>query len=76
MAAVYCFSEVAGREHPTLEYIWRRNDQVIARVNVGVKGKRWRSYSSKLINRRMKGDWQVELRGKDNELLASAEFTL
>ena len=76
MAAVYCFSEVAGREHPTLEYIWRRNDQVVARVNVGVKGKRWRSYSSKLINRRMKGDWQVELRGKDNELLASAEFTL
>lgn len=76
MLALYCFSEVVGREHRTLEYIWRRNDKVVARVNVGVKGERWRSYSSKLISRRMTGEWRVELRGTDDKLLASAEFVL
>ena len=67
---------MVGREHRTLEYIWRRNDKVVARVTVGVKGERWRSYSSKLISRRMTGEWRVELRGTDDKLLASAEFVL
>lgn len=74
VAAVYAFSDVVGMKNDFLFYEWFRNGKRVAKVRVGVWAKRWRSYSSKVLNERMRGSWRVELRNDEDRLLASADF--
>jgi hypothetical protein len=75
-AAVLCYSEVTGRRGSMLRYVWYYAGKRIARVLVKVRGNRWRSYSSKVINQRHLGNWRVELQDSKERVLASAEFTV
>ena len=72
--AVWCYSEVTGRRGSVLRYVWYFEGKRIARVLVNVRGNRWRSYSSKLVNQRHLGDWRVELQDSKERVLARAEF--
>jgi hypothetical protein len=74
VAAVYAFSDVVGMKDDFIFYHWMRDGREIAKVRIGVWADRWRSYSSKVINRSMKGRWRVELRNAKGRVLASAEF--
>ena len=74
VAAVYAFSDVVGMKDDFLFYEWFRNGKRVAKVRVGVWAKRWRSYSSKVLNERMRGSWRIELRNDEDRLLASADF--
>jgi hypothetical protein len=74
-AAVWCYSEVIGRPGTVLHYVWYHEGRRMARVRIKVRGNRWRSYSSKIINRRHQGSWRVELQDSAGRLLASAEFS-
>jgi hypothetical protein len=73
-AAVWCYSEVTGRRGSVLRYVWYHEGKRMARIRVNVRGNRWRSYSSKLVNQRYLGDWRVELQDSKERVLASAEF--
>jgi hypothetical protein len=75
-AAVWCYSEVIGKPGSTLRYVWYHEGKQMARVPVAVYGRRWRSYSSKIINQRSAGAWRVELQDGAGRLLASADFQL
>jgi hypothetical protein len=75
-AAVWCYSEVSGRRGSVLRYVWYHQGSRMARVRVNVRGNRWRSYSSKVVNLHYPGDWRVELQDGAGRVLASAEFTL
>lgn len=74
IAAVYAFSDVVGLKDEVLYYYWFRNSEQVAKVRAGVWADRWRSYSSKIINNKMRGEWRVELLNKKREVLASADF--
>lgn len=74
LAAVYAYSDAENLKDKTLKYIWKFKNKKIAQVNIGVWSNRWRSYSSKLIQEHMGGDWEVELRDKNGELLAVSQF--
>jgi len=75
-AVVWAYSEVIGMRGSQLKYIWLHQGAEVARVPVGVRGDRWRSYSSKNINQAMSGAWRVELQDDRGRLLASADFQL
>jgi len=75
-AAVWCYSEVVDSRGGELRYVWYHEGERMARIRVKVRGNRWRSYSSKIINQRHQGNWRVELQDGAERLLASAEFTL
>ena len=74
VAAIYAFSEVINMSDRTLYYHWFNNEKQVAKVSVGIGADNWRSYSSKYINKKMKGSWLVELRTEDGQKLASAKF--
>lgn len=76
VATVCSFSEVVDRSGDRLSYVWLRDGERVATVPVEVGADRWRSYSTKVINRSMKGAWRVELHDRDGTLLASADFRL
>jgi hypothetical protein len=71
---VSSFSEVMGLEGKVLEYRWLREGEQVLRIRVPVAAERWRSHASKRIYPSMKGDWRVELRDAEGNLLANAEF--
>jgi hypothetical protein len=75
LAAIYAFSDVNDMKDKHLQYVWKLNNKKVAEVDIGVWSDRWRSYSSKLIKKHMHGDWQVELRDREGELLAMSKFT-
>ncbi len=75
-AAVWCYSEVVDKPGSVLRYVWFHEGKRMARVRVDVRGSRWRSHSSKVINQRQTGAWRVELQDGAGRLLASADFEL
>lgn len=75
-AAVCAYSEVVGKKGSRFKYVWLHDGNHIATIPVNVGSNRWRSYSSKVINRSMSGAWRVELQDGQGRLMASADFFL
>lgn len=75
IATVYAFSEVNDLKNTTLYYIWSMDGQQIAKVKLAINGDRWRSHSSKFIQPTMHGQWKVELKNGQDEILAVNRFT-
>lgn len=74
LLTIYAWSKTRGLRDRFLHYRWLLDGKEVARVEIGVRSDRWRSYSSKHLSRRMQGDWLVELRSGEGELLAQATF--
>ena len=75
-AVVWTYSEVVDKRGSRLNYVWLHEGSQVAAVKVDIRGNRWRSYSSKVINQSMSGSWRVELHDGEGRLLASADFIL
>lgn len=75
-AVVWTYSEVVDKRGSRLNYVWLHEGSQVAAVKVDIRGNRWRSYSSKVINQSMSGSWRVELHDGEGRLLASADFLL
>lgn len=76
--ALYCFTRVTSEtaEDTTIKHVWYRNDQVAAEYELPVKGKRWRTYSRKLVEKSSSGDWRVDALDQEGKLLKSVNFTV
>ena len=76
VASVYAYSDVRGLQGEAIYYRWRLNGKDQAKVKVAIHGERWRSYSSKVIQSTMQGDWSVSLENASGVVLAHAKFEL
>lgn len=74
IATVYAYSDVNDLKNSMLYYVWTLNAKDVAKVRVGVIGKRWRSHSSKFVQKNMRGQWKVELQNDKGEILAISQF--
>ena len=74
LTSVAAFSEVIGLNGEVLQYRWLQEGTEVAVVRVPVGANRWRSYSTKRIDRGMEGPWRVELLDSKGTLLASIDF--
>jgi hypothetical protein len=72
--SVSAFSEVIGLNGEILHYRWLQEGAEVAVVRVDVGADRWRSHSTKRIDRGMEGRWRVELLDSRGTLLASIDF--
>ena len=75
IAGIFAFTEVTDLKDTSLYYYWRLNGEEVTKVRVDVGGKRWRTYSSKVIQPHMRGEWTVEMQNKNGETLAISRFT-
>lgn len=73
---LYFYTDLQGRAGDTLTYNWIRNGKRVARVRIPVGSDRWRSHASKNISKNMRGQWQVEVKDKRGNLLATSRFIL
>lgn len=73
MARVYVFADVQNFKGETIQYHWYQNDNLLAKVDIEVKGNRWRNKTFQTIGPAMTGTWRVELMFGDITL-ARTEF--
>ena len=74
---VYCFSKIEGAaDTVTVFHVWYHNDQEMAKVELTIKGKSWRTWSSKRIMQEWQGKWRVDITTSDGNILKSKEFII
>lgn len=75
VGALYCFSQVKNYEG-TILHVWFYGEKEVARVELAVKGERFRTWSKKRIPPSWAGAWRVEVRTAEDKVLAEARFTV
>jgi hypothetical protein len=75
---LYCYTRVTAPddEERSIFHVWYRNGEVMGEYEVPVRGRRWRTYSKKLIEKGMRGVWRVEARDDEGSLLKSVDFIM
>lgn len=72
---LYCFTKVNGDQDSTLiSHVWYYNDKEVTNVELKVKSKAWRTWSSKKIAADLIGKWRVDVLSSTGEVLASKKF--
>jgi hypothetical protein len=72
---VFCFTRVAGAADTTaITHVWYHGDEEKARIELPVRSRSWRTWSSKLILESWDGVWRVEVLAPTGRLLISKEF--
>ncbi len=66
---LYFFSEFNNLKGKELIHEWNFNGKSVARRKFRIHGKRWRVFSSKLLNNRSFGDWKVVVKNIDGTTL-------
>ncbi len=76
--ALYCFTRITStREDETaIRHVWYRDNVKIGEYELPVKGKRWRTFSMKAIEKGWAGDWRVEALDSDGNLLKVIKFRM
>lgn len=72
---LYCFSEIKGGADKVI-HVWIHGDKELAKMELPVRGERWRTWSVKSIAPKLTGAWKVEVRGADGTVLATASFEI
>jgi len=75
VGTVYCWMRVTGAEGEILRHVWIHGETEFP-VELTVGGSPWRTWSSKSIPPEWSGDWRVEVRDGDGNLLETVSFTV
>lgn len=74
---VYFYTVFEGDFPETnVAHVWYRNGEEVSRVELRVKGPRWRTWSSKTISPEWTGEWTARVVDAEGNVLAEATFTV
>jgi hypothetical protein len=76
--ALYCFTRLrsSAKGGASIRHIWYRDNVNVGKYELPVKGENWRTYSKKMIDRGMVGEWRVEALDAEGNLLKSVRFRM
>lgn len=76
--ALYCFTRLTSEtgEETVVKHIWYKDDEKVAEYELPVKGKKWRTYSMKSVEKGVSGDWRVDALDGGGQLLKSVKFRM
>ena len=75
---LYCFTRLRSTEgkQTTIRHIWYKDDIKLGEYELPVKGENWRTFSKKMIDKGMVGDWRVEALDSEGHLLKAVRFRM
>lgn len=77
VGALYCFTEIRGMgESTTVSQVWYWGEKRMAEVKLNVRGYRWRTWSTKVMQVEWTGDWRVDVVSEDGKILKSKRFRI
>jgi hypothetical protein len=76
--ALYCFTRLrfSSEGDTAIRHIWYRDNVKIGEFELPVKGENWRTYSKKMIDKGMVGDWRVEALDLRGNILKTVKFRM
>ena len=76
--ALYCFTRLhaSGSDRTSIRHIWYRDNVKVGEYELPVKGENWRTYSKKMIDKGLVGDWKVDALDSNGNLLKSVKFRM
>lgn len=72
---VFCWTRVTGAAGTTIQHVWIHGDMEFP-VAQQIGGSPWRTWTSKTIPAEWAGDWSVEIRDENGEVLETLQFTV
>jgi len=74
---LYCYTKITGSEDTTtVSHVWYLGDEEKSKIELSVKGKTWRTWSSKNIDPSWIGNWKVEVVSANGEVLSTKSFMI
>lgn len=74
---LFCFTKITSAEDTTLvSHVWYLGDEEKAKIELSVKGKTWRTWSSKNIDPSWVGNWKVEVVAANGDVLSTKSFVV
>ena len=74
---LYCWTRITGAEgETTVHHVWFHGDEERADLELSVGASSWRTWSNKTIMPEWTGDWRVEVRDADGNVLETIRFTI
>ena len=76
--ALYCFTRFSASEDTdtSIKQLWYLNDEVVAEYELPVKGAHWRTYSRKVVEKGLSGEWRCDAVDSDGKVLKSVNFRM
>ena len=76
VGTVYAWTRISGAANTTIQHVWRFGDHEFpVSLNIG-NGSPWRTWSTKSIPAEWDGEWTLEVRDADGNVVASTTFTV
>ena len=77
VGTVYVYTVFEGDfGEASIEHVWLRDGEEVARVPLTVRGPRWRTWSSKRIPPEWAGAWSVQVVADGDRVLTTVDFTV
>lgn len=77
VGALSCFTRIAGAGTDTeVTHEWFYKNSLVAQVPLSVRSANWRTFSRKTIMPGQTGQWRVEIRTVDGDLLTQVYFLI
>ena len=77
VGTLYCFTEIRGMgDSTTVSHVWYHGENRRAEVKLNVRGYRWRTWSTKSIQKDWTGEWRVDVVSADGKILKSKRFRI
>lgn len=78
VSTLYCFTRLVStdEDETVIVHKWFKDGALIAETELPVKGKRWRTFSQRPIDKSAAGNWRVEAFDADGNKLKTVEFKI
>ena len=74
---LYCWTRIDGAEEATtVHHVWFHGDEERADLELRVGASSWRTWSNKAIPLQWTGEWRVEVRDAEGNVLETIRFTV
>jgi len=76
---LFCFTRISSAEplDTAIKHVWYKDGAKVAEYDLPVKGKRWRTYSKKTIEKGTSaGDWRIEALDDQGTVVKAVEFRM
>ncbi len=72
---LYCFTELTSQTDTSeISHVWLYQSKEMAKINLKMKAKTWRTWSAKTILPVWKGNWRVEIQDANGNVISSLSF--
>ncbi|MCH7818461.1 MAG: DUF2914 domain-containing protein [Candidatus Marinimicrobia bacterium] len=77
VGTLFCYTEIRGMgDSTTVSHVWYHGEIRRADVQLNVRGYRWRTWSTKVIQEDWTGAWRVDVVSADGKILKSKRFRI